>query len=222
MQAAQTNTVSSTGRLAGKVAIVTGSSRGIGAAIAKQLAAEGAIVAVNYANGAEAAKAVVAEIERAGGQAHAFQADVSVRAQVFNLVDQVVKRWGRLDVFVNNSGIFSMAPLADVAEDEVDRLLGVNYKGTLWGIQAASKVLPNGGAIINVSSVTSRLALPVRCVSRVRVVLCCASLQSPSLCVTCRTWAPTRRRRPRWICLRRLRPRSWAQGAFASTRWRRA
>jgi NAD(P)-dependent dehydrogenase (short-subunit alcohol dehydrogenase family) len=85
--------------------------------------------------------------------------------QVFDLVDQVVKRWGRLDVFVNNSGIFSLAPLADVAEDEVDRLLGVNYKGTLWGIQAASKVLQSGGAIVNVSSVTSRLALPVRCVS---------------------------------------------------------
>jgi 3-oxoacyl-[acyl-carrier protein] reductase len=165
MQAAQTNSASSTGRLAGKVTIVTGSSRGIGAAIAKQLAAEGAIVAVNYANGAQAAQAVVDEIQRAGGQAHAFQADVSVRAQVFDLVDQVVKRWGRLDVFVNNSGIVSLAPLADVAEDEVDRLLGVNYKGTLWGIQAASKVLQSGGAIVNVSSVTSRLALPVRCVS---------------------------------------------------------
>jgi len=162
MQATQTNTVSSTGRLAGKVAIVTGSSRGIGAAIAKQLAADGAIVAVNYANSAEAAKAVVAEIEQSGGKAHAFQADVSVRAQVFDLVDQVIKRWGRLDVFVNNSGTFSAAPLADVAEDEVDRLLGVNYKGTLWGIQAASKVLPAGGSIVNVSSVTARVTLPVR------------------------------------------------------------
>ncbi len=162
---------------------MTGSSRGIGAAIAKQLAADGAIVAVNYANSAEAAKAVVAEIEQSGGQAHAFQADVSVRTQVFDLVDQVVQRWGRLDVLVNNSGTFSMAPLADVAEDEVDRLLAVNYKGTLWGIQAASKVLPNGGVIINLSSVTVRLALPVRCVCDVlcRVALCRVSLQYPSL-----------------------------------------
>ncbi|ELR18535.1 shortchain dehydrogenase/reductase SDR, putative [Acanthamoeba castellanii str. Neff] len=160
MLATQTNTTASTSRLAGQVAIVTGSSRGLGAAIAKQLAAEGAIVAVNYVNGAEAAKAVVDEIERGGGRAHAFQADVAVRAQVFDLVDQVVKRWGRLDVLVNNSGVFTVSPLADVTEDDVDSLLAVNYKGTLWGIQAASTVLTSGGAIINLSSIGARLAAP--------------------------------------------------------------
>jgi 3-oxoacyl-[acyl-carrier protein] reductase len=166
MLATQTNSTSSSSsserRLAGKVAIVTGSSRGLGAAIAKQLAAEGAIVAVNYVNGADAAQAVVAHIVDRGGQAHAFQADVAQRAQVFDLVDQVVKRWGRLDVLVNNSGVLSVGLLADVTEEEVDRLLAVNFKGTLWGIQAASKALTSGGAIINVSSIAPRTAVPVR------------------------------------------------------------
>jgi 3-oxoacyl-[acyl-carrier protein] reductase len=180
MLATQTNTTASTSRLAGQVAIVTGSSRGLGAAIAKQLAAEGATVAVNYVNGAEAAKAVVDEIERAGGRAHAFQADVAVRAQVFDLVDQVVKRWGRLDVLVNNSGVFTVAPLADVTEDDVDRLLAVNYKGTLWGIQAASTVLTSGGAIINLSSIGARLAAPVCCLSCECVRVVCL------VCVVCR------------------------------------
>ncbi len=162
----QTNTTPSTSaaerRLAGKVAIVTGSSRGLGAAIAKQLAAEGAIVAVNYVKGADAAQAVVDQIVDGGGQAHAFQADVAQRAQVFDLVDQVVKRWGRLDVLVNNSGVVSVGLLADVTEEEVDRVLAVNFKGTLWGIQAASKVLTSGGAIINLSSIASRTAVAVR------------------------------------------------------------
>jgi 3-oxoacyl-[acyl-carrier protein] reductase len=166
--------------LQGKVAIVTGSSRGIGAAIAKQFAAEGATVAINYANvcfpsnyisssvclcwpqGAKAAKEVVEEIEKAGGKAHSFQADVSVRAQVLGLVEQVVKKWGRLDIFVNNSGILVQEPITATREEQVDSLLSINFKGTLWGIQAAAEVISPGGSIINVSSLVARLSAPVR------------------------------------------------------------
>jgi 3-oxoacyl-[acyl-carrier protein] reductase len=169
--------------LEGKVAIVTGSSQGIGAAIAKQLAAEGATVAVNYfrvrysnvkvaahcntpvdaVQGAETAKAVVESIEKAGGKAFAFQGDVAVRAQVFDLVDQVVKKWGRLDIFVNNAGIVNThGPLGDVGEEQVERQLAVNLKGTLWGIQAAAEVIQSGGSIINLSSIVARMCWPVR------------------------------------------------------------
>jgi NAD(P)-dependent dehydrogenase (short-subunit alcohol dehydrogenase family) len=116
-----------------------------------------------FPQSAEAAKAVVAEIIKSGGEAHAFQADISVRSQVFGLVDEVIKRWGHLDILVNNSAIvLPWKTLEDETEEQVDRLLEVNYKGTLWGIQAAAKVLKSGGSIINISSIAARLGAPVR------------------------------------------------------------
>jgi NAD(P)-dependent dehydrogenase (short-subunit alcohol dehydrogenase family) len=101
----------------------------------------------------------VEEINKAGGEAHAFHADVAIRDQVFGLVDKVVKRWGKLDVLVNNSAFSGpRGELVAETEEEVDRVLAVNYKGALWGIQAASKLLQDGGSIINISSAAARLA----------------------------------------------------------------
>ncbi len=111
--------------------------------------------------GADAANEVVNDIKKAGGDAHAFQADVSKRDDVYRLVDEAVKKWGRVDVFVNNSAVFGVAPLEAETEEQVDFNFAVNYKGTLWGIQAASKVLQPGGSIINISSVVARVIYPV-------------------------------------------------------------
>ncbi len=105
---------------------------------------------------------MVEEIKKAGGKAHAFQADVSSRAEMHGLVDAVVLRWGHVDIFVNNSAISGRAiRVEDETEEQVDQLFSVNYKGTLWGIQAASRVLPPGGSIVNISSVGARWTLPV-------------------------------------------------------------
>jgi meso-butanediol dehydrogenase/(S,S)-butanediol dehydrogenase/diacetyl reductase len=105
---------------------------------------------------------VVEEIKKSNGEAHAFQADVSVRSQVFGLVDEVIKRWGQLDILINNSGFAVPVTLEDETEEQVDQVLAVNYKGTLWGIQAASKVLKSGGSIVNISSTLARLGIPVQ------------------------------------------------------------
>ncbi len=106
------------------------------------------------------------DIKRAGGDAHAFQADISKRDQVHGLVDAVISKWGQLNVFVNNAATFfeDEAMLEDEREDQIDQLFAVNYKGTLWGIQAAAKVLPSGGSIINISSIAARNPSPVRSV----------------------------------------------------------
>jgi 3-oxoacyl-[acyl-carrier protein] reductase len=101
-------------------------------------------------------------IKKSGGEAHAFQADVGVRSQVIGLVEAVVKRWGQLDILVNNSAIALLGNLEDETEERVDRLLAINYKGALWGIQAAAKLLKSGGSIINISSGAARVGLPVR------------------------------------------------------------
>ncbi len=117
----------------------------------------------NFLNdqGADAANEVVNDIKKAGGDAQAFQADVSKRDDVYRLVDEAVKKWGRVDVFVNNSAIFGASPLEDATEEHIDSDFAINYKGTLWGIQAASKVLQPGGSIINMSSVLARITFPV-------------------------------------------------------------
>jgi NAD(P)-dependent dehydrogenase (short-subunit alcohol dehydrogenase family) len=105
---------------------------------------------------------VVADIVEAGGVAHPFRADVAARDQVFALVEEVIQRWGHIDIWVNNAAIATQpAPLDEIAEAELDRLLTVNFKGPLWGIQAAAKALASGGSIINVSSGVVRLAPPV-------------------------------------------------------------
>ena len=145
-----------------KVAIVTGASRGIGAAIAQRLAAQGVIVIVNYAGRSADAEAVVNEIRASGGQAVAFRADVAKPAEVAALFDQAITLFGGVDILVNNAGIMppNLPRLADTDDDQFDRLVAVNFKGTFNTLRAAAKKLRDGGRIIHFSSTVRKLALP--------------------------------------------------------------
>ncbi len=149
-----------TKELAGKVALVTGSSRGIGRAIAERLASDGASVVVNYAGSVEAAQETVASIADAGGKAVAVQADISKTVDVRRLFDETVKHFGGIDVLVNNAGALFTKPVVDVEEEEFDRLFGVNVKGTFFCCQEAAKRMNDGGRIVNLSSTTTALMLP--------------------------------------------------------------
>ena len=144
----------------GRVAIVTGSSRGIGAAIAKRLATDGFTVIVNYAGRAADADKVVQEIEAAGGRALAVQADVSHPAEVAAMFGQAETLYGGVDVLVNNAGIMQLAPLADTDDALLERTIAVNLKGTFNTLRAAAKRLRQGGRIINFSTSAIGLALP--------------------------------------------------------------
>jgi 3-oxoacyl-[acyl-carrier protein] reductase len=145
-------------KLTGKVAVVTGASKGIGAAIAKALAAEGAQVVVNYASSKAGADAVVEAISAAGGKAIAVQGDVSKAEQAQGLVDAAVKQFGKLDVLVNNSGVYEFTPLEEVTEEQYRRMFDVNVLGVLLTTQAAVKHLGEGGSVINISSAATSLA----------------------------------------------------------------
>lgn len=147
-------------KLAGKVAVVTGASKGIGAAIAKGLAAEGASVVVNYASSKAGADGVVAEITKSGGTAVAIGADVSKAAEAQGLIDSAVRRFGRLDILVNNSGVYEFRPLENITEDHYSKIFSVNVLGLLLTTQAAAKHLSEGGSIINIGSVVSSLTPP--------------------------------------------------------------
>ena len=149
-----------TTRLDGKVALVTGASRGIGRAIALRLARDGAAMVVNYAGNADAAGQVVGEIESSGGRAVAVQADVGKMADVVRLFETTIEHFGRLDILVNNAGIMFNKPLADVTEEEFDRIVAVNVKGTFFACQQAARRMSDGGRIINFSSSTTALMLP--------------------------------------------------------------
>ncbi|ACK81273.1 glucose 1-dehydrogenase [Methylorubrum extorquens] len=151
-------------KLAGKVAVVTGASKGIGAAIAKALAKGGAAVVVNYASSKAGADAVVDAITAAGGRAVAVQADVSQAAQVRGLVEAAVQQFGRLDVLVNNSGVYEFAAIEEVTEEHYRRIFDVNVLGVLLATQAASKHLGEGGSIINISSVVTDVLMPTSAV----------------------------------------------------------
>jgi 3-oxoacyl-[acyl-carrier protein] reductase len=144
-------------KLSGKVAIVTGSSKGIGAGIAKALAAEGASVVVNYASSQEGAETVVAGITKAGGKAVAVGGDVSKAADAQGLVDAAIRHYGRLDILVNNSGVYEFSPVEEITEKQFHRLFNVNVLGLLLTTQAAVKHLGQGGSIINIGSAITRL-----------------------------------------------------------------
>jgi len=147
-------------KLKGKVAVVTGASKGIGAAIATALAAEGASVVVNYASSKAGADAVVANIKAAGGKAVAVHGDVSKSADAQALVDAAVKQFGGLDILVNNSGVYGFAPLEDITEADFHRHFNINVLGLLLTTQAAVPHLGEGSSIINIGSVVTRTTPP--------------------------------------------------------------
>jgi 3-oxoacyl-[acyl-carrier protein] reductase len=148
-------------KLANKVAIVTGASKGIGAEIAKHLAAEGASVVVNYSSSKEGADRVVAEITKSGGKAVAVKADVAKSAEIDQLFAASTKAFGKLDILVNNAGIYDFAPLEAVTEDSFHKQFNLNVLGLILSSQAAVKHFgPNGGNIINISSIVSTIAPP--------------------------------------------------------------
>jgi 3-oxoacyl-[acyl-carrier protein] reductase len=147
--------------LTNKTALVTGGSRGIGAAIAKRLAAEGARVAITYTKGADAAGSVVKEIERAGGKAIAIQADATDAKAVAAAVDKTVATFGRLDVFVNNAGTAIPKPFMEATLEELDQVININFRGALIATQAALRQMQDGGRIIMIGScVGERVFMP--------------------------------------------------------------
>ncbi|GBQ95363.1 dehydrogenase [Acetobacter nitrogenifigens DSM 23921 = NBRC 105050] len=147
-------------KLSGKVAVVTGASKGIGAGIAKALAAEGAAVVVNYASSKSGADTVVAAITDAGGKAVAVQGDVSRKADAEAIVSAAISQFGRLDILVNNSGVYEFAPLESITEEHFHRQFNINVLGALLTAQAAAAHIGAGGSIINISSVASRVTPP--------------------------------------------------------------
>jgi len=148
-------------KLEGKIALVTGGSRGIGAAIAKRLAADGANVAITYTKGADAAAAVVKEIERAGQKAIAIQADAADAAAVNAAVEKTVATFGRLDILVNSAGTAIPKTFEETTLEEMDRVIDINVRGTFVATQAALKHMKNGGRVIMIgSSVGEHVVVP--------------------------------------------------------------
>jgi 3-oxoacyl-[acyl-carrier protein] reductase len=146
------------GKLTGKVAVVTGASKGIGASIAEHLAAEGASVVVNYASSKAGADAVVKRIVDQGGKAVAVQGDVSKLADIERLFAETKTKYGKLDILVNNAGIYEFAPLADITPEHFHRQFDLNVLGLILTTQAAVKLIgPEGGSIINISSIVGQM-----------------------------------------------------------------
>ena len=148
-------------KLQGKVAVVTGASKGIGAAIAKALAAEGASVVVNYASSKSGADKAVAEITSKGGKAIAVQADVSRSADIVKLFAETKKAYGRLDILVNNAGIYKFAPIEQIDEEHFHSIFNTNVLGLLLTTKEAVKFFgPEGGSVINVGSAVTNITPP--------------------------------------------------------------
>jgi len=148
-------------KLSSKVAVVTGASKGIGAGIAKELAAQGAIVVVNYASSKDGADKVVAEIVAAGGKAVAIGGSVTSAADIETLFASVKQQFGKADILVNNAGVYSFAPLEQITADEIDRIYNTNVKGLLLTTKAAVALFPTeGGSIVNIGSIVSEVAMP--------------------------------------------------------------
>lgn len=148
------------GRLTGRVAIVTGAATGIGKAIARRLAVDGADVVINHLNTPTEADQLVASIAEAGGSAVAIQADIGRREQFGRLFEEAADRYGRVDILINNAAVAILTPIAEATEQQIETVLNVNVKGTLFGCQLAAHRLVDGGRIINISSSTTGLALP--------------------------------------------------------------
>lgn len=149
------------GKLTNKIAVVTGASKGIGASIAKHLAAEGASVVVNYASSKEGADKVVAEIKAAGGRAIAVGANVANESEVEFLFDETKKAYGRVDILINNAGVYSFAPLEAITVDFYKRIYDTNVLGLIVATQKAAALFPTeGGSVVNIGSVVSSLAPP--------------------------------------------------------------
>ena len=146
-------------KLAGKVAVVTGGSRGIGAAIAKRLATDGASVAITYTKAADAAASVIKEIERAGGKAIAIQADAADAGAVKAAVEKTVATFGRLDVLVNNAGTAIPKTFEETTLEEMDRVIDINVRGVFVATQAALKHMRDGGRIITIGSAVGERVL---------------------------------------------------------------
>jgi 3-oxoacyl-[acyl-carrier protein] reductase len=147
-------------KLKGKVAVVTGASKGIGAAVAKSLAAEGASVVVNYASSKSGADAVVSAITATGGKAVAVHGNVSKRAEAQGIIDAAIKNFGHLDILVNNSGVYEFSPIESFTEEHYKKIFNVNVLGLLLTTQAAVKHLGEGASIINIGSLVTSLTPP--------------------------------------------------------------
>jgi 3-oxoacyl-[acyl-carrier protein] reductase len=146
--------------LKGKIALVTGASRGIGRVIAERLAKSGASVAVNYSSSAGEAEKVVAGIKGAGGNALAIKADMGRVSDINRMFDQTIAHFGRLDILVNNAGVIIVKPVTATTEEEFDRIFAINVKGVFFACQQAANRLADGGRIINLSSSTTARLLP--------------------------------------------------------------
>ncbi|HLX70472.1 MAG TPA: glucose 1-dehydrogenase [Verrucomicrobiae bacterium] len=148
-------------KLTGKVAVVTGASKGIGASIAKNLAAEGAAVVVNYSSSKADADKVVGAITAEGGKAIAVQGDASKKADIDRLFAETKSKFGRLDILVNNAGVYEFAPLENITEEQFHKQFNLNVLGLILASQTAAKMFDStGGCIINISSVVSTLGIP--------------------------------------------------------------
>ena len=146
--------------LKGKVAVVTGASRGIGRGIAERLAKDGATIVVNYTKSAGEAEKVVSGIKGQGGNAMAVQADVSKVEDIRRLFQETKKVYGRLDILVNNAGIFWAKPILETTEEEYDQMFAVNAKGQFFALQEAAKHMVEGGRIVNISTGGTKRAFP--------------------------------------------------------------